>query len=400
MRIGFLATEYVTERYFSGGLANYLHRVATALVRRGHEVHILLMVNRDKPTLEREGVFVHRVAPRWLLPGRLNGRIRRLLPFATSYLGYSSGLYRRLSEMHRSRPFDILQSTNLWASGLISMLLLRVPHVLRCSSYERFWRKMRGERRTVDARICEWIEWLQLRVSRHLFVPSYALRDLITRETGVRRITVIRSPFYLETAKWNLSVYDKHVKGRPYLLFFGRFELHKGFHILSRALPEFLHAHADARAVLVGKDRATPLASSMAEYARAACARHADRLIILDALRHEELYPIIAHARLVVLPSLIDNLPNACLEAMGLGKPVLGTIGTSLDELTTEGETGFLVLPGDVEALAAKMIEAWRCPRLEEMGRAAQARIDEFAPERTIGKLEQYYREVLKNSRT
>src|ERR1051326_7456438 len=45
----------------------------------------------------------------------------------------------------------------------------------------------------------------------------------------------------------------------------------------------------------------------------------------------------------VVLPSLIDNLPNSCLEAMGLGRVVIGTKGTSFEELITDEANGFLI---------------------------------------------------------
>ncbi len=36
LRIAFVTMEYVTENYFDGGLANYLHRTTTALARLGH----------------------------------------------------------------------------------------------------------------------------------------------------------------------------------------------------------------------------------------------------------------------------------------------------------------------------------------------------------------------------
>ena len=39
MRIAFITPEFVTNEYFSGGLANYVHRVTRALAEMGHEVH-------------------------------------------------------------------------------------------------------------------------------------------------------------------------------------------------------------------------------------------------------------------------------------------------------------------------------------------------------------------------
>jgi glycosyltransferase involved in cell wall biosynthesis len=133
----------------------------------------------------------------------------------------------------------------------------------------------------------------------------------------------------------------------------------------------------------------------MADYARAQCGSFAERLVVLDNLPHRQLYPVIAGAHLVVLPSLIDNFPNACLEAMGLGKVVIGTVGTSFDELISEGATGFLVPPNNPEGLAEKIISSWIDPRLCEIGQAAQRKTLEFSPEKTVEALLTYYREIL-----
>ncbi len=195
-----------------------------------------------------------------------------------------------------------------------------------------------------------------------------------------------------------MTVYDQFLKNKKYVLYFGRFQLHKGFHTLAHALPHFLSQCPDAYVALVGRDMETSLASSMAAFARAQCNSFADRLLIMENLPHSSLYPIINAARLVVLPSLIDNLPNTCLEAMGLGKVVIGTTGTSFDELISDGVNGFLVPPDNPRALADKMIAAWTDGRLAEMSVAAKQQVLEFAPEKTIPSLLSYYSEVLSNN--
>jgi glycosyltransferase involved in cell wall biosynthesis len=48
----------------------------------------------------------------------------------------------------------------------------------------------------------------------------------------------------------------------------------------------------------------------------------------------------------VVTPSRVDNCPNTCLEAQALGKIVIGTRQSSLEELVDHGVTGFLAEPG------------------------------------------------------
>ena len=131
---------------------------------------------------------------------------------------------------------------------------------------------------------------------------------------------MIRTPFYVETRDWDHTVYEQFLKGKKYVLYFGRFQLHKGFHTLAQALPRFLEQYPDAYAVLVGRDMETRWRSSMAAFARAHVVTFADRLILLENLPHRQLYPVIDGAQLVVLPSLIDNSPNSCLEAWDLAK--------------------------------------------------------------------------------
>ncbi|HXQ33905.1 MAG TPA: glycosyltransferase, partial [Anaerolineales bacterium] len=102
-----------------------------------------------------------------------------------------------------------------------------------------------------------------------------------------------------------------------------------------------------------------------------------------------------AGARLITLPSLIDNLPNAGLESMGLGKVVIGTTGTGFEELITDGVSGFLVPRDNPQALAEKMISAWNNLNLETIATAAKQEILNCAPEKTVATLLSYYSEVL-----
>jgi glycosyltransferase involved in cell wall biosynthesis len=56
-----------------------------------------------------------------------------------------------------------------------------------------------------------------------------------------------------------------------------------------------------------------------------------------------------------VMPSLYEPLGVAVLEAMAFGLPCIGSTGGALPELIDEGVTGFLVAPGDEDALLDRM---------------------------------------------
>lgn len=400
MRIGFVTTAYITNKqHFGGGLGNYLYRVAKALVSLGHDVHIIVL-SENKADFKHDGIQIHYLK-------LTSNRIKRLLNRLTRYrilqtlncFDFSFQAYRKLMQLHQQQPFDIVQFPDWDACGIVSSFVLPIPQVTRTSGCRALWTEKTGiQHPNLDELIMEWLELLQLRRNKHIYAPSYLLQRLLAEDLKINNVRVIRTPFYLETQDWDLSIYNEYLKEKKYVLFFGRFQLHKGFHILAQALPHVLEKYPDCHAVFVGLDMPSSLAPSMKEYAISLCNQYAERLIFIENIPHSKLYPVIAVARLVVLPSLIDNLPNACLEAMALGKPVIGTIGASFDEMLTDGATGFLVPIGDVQALTTKIHEAWTHPNLNEIGQAAKLKVKEFAIERTVQELLNYYNQIISDS--
>lgn len=396
LRIAFATPQYVTEERFDGGLAHYVYRVARALAGLGHDIHVITCSEADDATIEHDGVTVHRVraSPIW----RQIDRLTRYRFTSTTYqLNLSVQVYRKLKQLN-AKPFDLVQVPSASFCGLVSTALLRVPHVLRASSYRPLCDNLNGVGRKVDARAIVRLERLQYRLTLNVFAPSRTLQRILFEDAKVDGVRVIRTPIYLETCKSDSSIYDKYLNGKKYLLFFGRFSLLKGFHILAQAVPDLLKTYPDAHVVFVGRDMKSPLAASMADYARARCTTAAQRVTFIEALPHSQLYPVIANAHLVVLPSLMENFPNSCLEAMALGRPVIGTWGASFEELIADEETGFLVAPNEVDALRERIISAWSDPRLREIGEAARLKSLEFAPEKTVTQLLDYYREVLSSA--
>lgn len=399
LRIAFVTPEYVTETHFDGGLANYLSRTARAVAALRHDVHVITLSDIDEAEFEDHGVMVHRVmlGRRWQLLNRL---VLQRLPITVHWLNFSAQAYRKLKELNREKAFDLVQYPNYSSCGLFPILFLRIPHVVRASSYGPELNQAARTERKLDVRMVELLESAQFRLSKNVHAPSCTLQQKLAEEIRLWKIRVIPTPFYLETREWDSSVYDRFLKGKKYLLYFGRFQLHKGFHILAEALPRFLHHNRDAFVALVGRDMKTSFAASMADYMRARCGSLSERLIFLNKLPHSQLYPVIAGAHLVVLPSLIDNLPNACLEAMGLGQAIIGTSGASFEEVISDGATGFLVSRGDQEALAEKIIDAWTHPKLAEIGAAAERQMSKFSADKAIDALLTYYTEVLNGSAT
>jgi glycosyltransferase involved in cell wall biosynthesis len=103
-------------------------------------------------------------------------------------------------------------------------------------------------------------------------------------------------------------------------------------------------------------------------------------------------------ARFFVLPSLIEGLPVAIMEAMALGRPVISTYISGIPELVVNDQTGWLVPSGDAVALADAMERALQTPgaKIAEMSEAARQRVRErHDVKREAGKLAELFRPLV-----
>ena len=93
---------------------------------------------------------------------------------------------------------------------------------------------------------------------------------------------------------------------------------------------------------------------------------------------HGRMEAVYAGATAFVMPSLYEPLGVAVIEAMAAGLPCIASTGGALPELIQEGETGFLVQPGDEDALLDRMRRLADDPELcRRLGDAGAARYRE-----------------------
>lgn len=87
---------------------------------------------------------------------------------------------------------------------------------------------------------------------------------------------------------------------------------------------------------------------------------------------------LLSGADAVVLSSIREGLPNALLEALAAGRPAVATTVGGVREIVSDGESGYLVPPGDPAALAAAMARMMALPveARERMGLAGRRHIE------------------------
>jgi len=328
MRIGYLTAEYAYGRRHRGGLGNYLRRLTLALAEGGHEPHVFYYIDEPAGVQVDQGIHIHFInSGRSRLASKLRRVTRSRLRQTVDGLERCYRFRRYLREVVEAYRLDILQAPSANWPGL--MIAGETPMVIRSSGHQLLCDRLERIRLTLDRRLYGHLELLQYRRAAGVFAPSKLLAETLEEREGVPEVAVIRTPFFNEVDELDDAVYTESLRGKDYMLFFGKLSPLKGPQLIADALPLVWKRHPELVAVFIGEDRKFNDSMTMTEYIRRRCGDFERNLRFFPLLRHEQLYPIIQRARLVVLPSLFDNSPNTMLEAMGFGKPVVGTYGSS-----------------------------------------------------------------------
>jgi glycosyltransferase involved in cell wall biosynthesis len=170
-----------------------------------------------------------------------------------------------------------------------------------------------------------------------------------------------------------------------FLLFVGDIVVDKGVEVLLNA---YAQLECDIPLVLIGrteKDLYLP-----------------PNTRLLGSWPHEAVLGAWQRCTLALVPSICpDSCPTVAIEAMSMGKPIIGSRIGGLTNIVVDNETGLLVTPGDSQELQAAIQCLLHDPqRRERMGRRAREYVTALQAQAVVTKIEQVYRELLEGSGT
>lgn len=389
MKILFVATEYMEKGIPTTGFPNYLYRVSLALIEMGHIPMIIASGERDSHRVE-EGIEIWTVRTTVKYYKIFRGEI--FVHLKMSYM-----LNRKIKEIIAQRQVDIIQFTSI--GGMALFYYGRVPAVMRLSSYAKTYF---ASLQTYDERTLYFkalLERLSARRCDALFAPCRVTAEAFGRDCR-RKVSVIETPFINDVMVMDNHYVEEYLADKKYVLFFGTFYPEKGILVIAEILREFLAKNEGYYFVFIGEVRKIDGVDTR-KIIKKAAGEFSDRVIIWSALLHKELYPVIKHADFVVLPSLMDNLPNTCIEAMFFSKIVVGTNGASFEQLIQSGENGLLCKIGDSRDLFMKMqtvVELDNAVK-RNMERKAHYATLRLQPKCAVKKLLKYYEYVLEKKK-
>lgn len=195
--------------------------------------------------------------------------------------------------------------------------------------------------------------------------------DLIQRGIPAAHIRVI--PNGLNHERYRAG--GRSLAECPTILVLGRVEFYKRIDLVLRAVQRLQRDLPSLRVLVVGDGRARPSLEKL-------CAQLGlqGSVRFTGFVAEEEKVALIRSAHVVVNTSEKEGWGLTVLEANACGLPAVASDVPGLRDAVRHGETGLLVPHGDVERLAAALLEMFQDPSLRErLGRGAVAWAQQFS---------------------
>jgi glycogen synthase len=380
MRIALLSPGYPPNA--GGGIGAYTATVARALARAGHEILVVTWLRGPEE---------------WFFDGEVSvvGLQRRPRRRQTS-----SRLLAAVLAGRAVRTFqpDVIQAPEYLADAwTLSRATWRRRLVTRLATPTYLLEELNLGGLRPQTRVLRLLERDQARRSAAVIAPSRAIRDRVASDWGLDATKIRVIPNAVQIDEVQLAGRAPSYVELPdrFLVFPARAETRKGAEVLAEALPRVLSETPDVHAIFLGGG--TP---AMTERLGLLAGSVADRVRFLDHVSRDAALAVVARAELVVLPSLWENFSNAALEAMALGRPLIATNVGGFPDFIEDGQTGWLVPPGEPEALATSIVS--RLANQEQarlVGARAAVSVGRLNPDLIAGALIELYGEVAAQAR-
>jgi glycosyltransferase involved in cell wall biosynthesis len=354
--------------------APFIEAIAHAVARRGHAVDVVLPHHPELRRGESEPVrfFPYRYAPDgWSLWGyaqslRADVRLRTaawlLAPLATL------AVRRAVSARLTSVRYDAVHAHWLVPNAVAVADLARrhsVPLTVSLHGSDVFVAERITPVRSLAARV--------LAASGSVTACSEDLRRR-AQALGARPSARL-VPYGVDVEAFSPAVGTDGVRRRLGVPEDGFLVVAVGRLVAKKGFDTLLHAAARTGGVQVVIAGEGDLRPRLAELA----GRLGVRLHLPGALDRSSVAATLAAADIVVVPSVVDSagnvdgLPNALLEALAAGRPVIASRVAGIPDVVEDDVTGLLVAPGDAEALAAALRRLLREPETRRrLGEAAR----------------------------
>ncbi|MDD5054962.1 MAG: glycosyltransferase family 4 protein [Candidatus Peribacteraceae bacterium] len=205
--------------------------------------------------------------------------------------------------------------------------------------------------RFIDSLLVKVCQRVSMRLASHITSTSDEITELTAAFVPRAKITAVSNGYDARLLQPDplLPVPPEFAslpQGVKRLLTVRRLVPKNGIHILVQALALVQRVTSDFHYVAIGEGRAAPFIRSLIEEFDLQ-----GHVTLLGSRANDTLRPYYQHADLVLMPSSAEARSISCIEAMGMGKPIIASrVGGLIDLLRPDSSFGDLVTVYDSEA--------------------------------------------------
>jgi glycosyltransferase involved in cell wall biosynthesis len=234
----------------------------------------------------------------------------------------------------------------------------------------------------------------------HKFLKTYSYVDAfispskfyltMLEKFNINRSKLFYAPNFLDVNEFK-PMYNTD---EDYIIYFGRLSEVKGIFTLVDAVSKL----PQIKLVIVGTGSMESLLKEKIESLSLA-----ERIKIVGYKSGNELYDLIKRSKFVVLPSeWYENAPYSVLEAMALGKPIIGSRIGGIPEMVNDGINGCLFEPSNAEDMASKIDLLYSNKQLiKKMGQESRRIVEQlYSSGKYYEQVKDIYSNLLNKKRT
>jgi glycogen(starch) synthase len=362
MRIAILSFEYPPETGF-GGIGTYAYYQARALAKIGHDVHVF--AGATKPGVfssEHEGVKVTRIKREGCVNGMLDNARKARAWWFQNRVTTATDAFEGLAKAHARKPFDFVEAPECGADAMVSSTMLSIPTAVRFHSPARLIMGIYDTPK-IDRVLTAFAEQLAINQAQVLTSCSRFLADEVTAKMGER------DPIHVIPNGIDVPLFDRdegidvHArfglpKDKKLIFFANRMEERKGIHIVQKMVEGTLARYRDIAFVFAGRDLFGHMEKRILPWVKDHGLQ--ERFFYLGQLGLPEVRACLKKSAIFLIPSLWENCPYSCLEAMTAGRAIVSSDCGGMPELIEHERTGLLAKNGDPASFVAalqRMIE-------------------------------------------
>ncbi len=388
MNILYLSKDYPP--YLIGGVGVYVDEISKLLAKMGHNIYVITKTEDAPIEYVDKGVHVFRVKPKKI--SILNG-CRSDIKGLSERLEYSFAVSKKIKELLKRCPIDIIETSEARAEAFWYYLFKKTPPlIIKLHTPETLAFALDHTPKTLDYRLIKLLEEFWIGKASQKIGLSEEVVDLTARHfsTKLLNIPIVPNPIDIELFK---PINHDMDNGSLNILYVGRLEFRKGVHTLIRAFSYIQEHFPEAKLTFMGAD------CGMKNYLlnKVLQLKYPENVSFIDQVQRSNLVRYYQESAICVIPSIWENHPYVCLEAMACGKPVIASNIGGLKNMITNRLSGILVPPGSSRDLANAIIALLKDRELRLMlGANARNAIEQnYAPEKVAKKTLDIYQKLL-----